>query len=100
MNARPRRHGWLNDRTRLARRVRRFLQNPTQIAHFSPGLRLIREKTRQYGSCRTALQRSSLIGLEVCAMEYVNTSGAARVVVCATRFSATCDSAIDVAIEL
>jgi nucleotide-binding universal stress UspA family protein len=33
-------------------------------------------------------------------MEYVNTSGPARVVVCATRFTATCDSAIDVAIEL
>jgi hypothetical protein len=33
-------------------------------------------------------------------MEYVNASGTARVVFCATRFTATCDSAIDVAIEL
>ena len=33
-------------------------------------------------------------------MEYVNASGSARVVVCATRSTATCDSAIGVAIEL
>ena len=33
-------------------------------------------------------------------MEYVNASGSARVVVCATRFTATCDSAVAVALEL
>ena len=33
-------------------------------------------------------------------MEYVSSSGSARVVVCATRFTATCDSAVAVAIEL